>query len=76
MFRPNWPKPKIPGIKLDQQAARTEAELPALTADFRTGWRESGMLEKLLPNANNLIAADAALHEWWGLTIYRLRGWM
>jgi hypothetical protein len=41
-----------------------------------SGWRESGMLEKLLPNANNLIAADAALHEWRGITIYRLRGWM
>jgi hypothetical protein len=34
-----------------------------------SGWLESGMLEKLLPNANNLIAADAALHEWWGITI-------
>jgi uncharacterized SAM-binding protein YcdF (DUF218 family) len=51
-------------------------EVVAVPADFRTGWGESNMLEKLLPSANNLIAADAALHEWLGITIYRLRGWM
>jgi uncharacterized SAM-binding protein YcdF (DUF218 family) len=51
-------------------------EVIAVPADFRTGWGESNMLEKLLPSANNLIASDAALHEWLGITIYRLRGWM
>jgi uncharacterized SAM-binding protein YcdF (DUF218 family) len=51
-------------------------EVIAVPADFRTGWGESNMLEKLVPSANNLIASDAALHEWLGITIYRLRGWM
>jgi uncharacterized SAM-binding protein YcdF (DUF218 family) len=51
-------------------------EVIPVPADFRTGWGESSLLEKLLPSANNLIAADAALHEWLGITIYRLRGWM
>jgi len=51
-------------------------EVTAVPADFRSGWGESTTLEKLQPSANNLVNCDAALHEWLGIVIYRLRGWM
>lgn len=51
-------------------------EIIAVPADFRTGWGEATFLEKWLPSANNVGASDAALHEWLGIAIYRLRGWM
>jgi uncharacterized SAM-binding protein YcdF (DUF218 family) len=51
-------------------------EVVAVPADFRTGWGEPNVLEKLLPSANNMVTSDTALHEWLGIAIYRLRGWM
>jgi uncharacterized SAM-binding protein YcdF (DUF218 family) len=45
-------------------------------ADFHSGWGEGTTIEKWLPTANNLVKSDAALHEWLGIGIYRLRGWM
>jgi hypothetical protein len=33
-------------------------------------------MEKWLPNAKNLADSDAALYEWLGIAIYRLRGWI
>jgi uncharacterized SAM-binding protein YcdF (DUF218 family) len=48
----------------------------AVPADFRTGWGEATVLDKVLPSAHNLLASDAALHEWLGIATYRLRGWM
>jgi uncharacterized SAM-binding protein YcdF (DUF218 family) len=51
-------------------------EVIPVPADFRTGWGEATFLEKCLPSANNLLASEAALHEWLGIVIYRLRGWM
>jgi uncharacterized SAM-binding protein YcdF (DUF218 family) len=51
-------------------------EVTAIPADFRTGWGEANVWEKLLPSANNLVNSDAALHEWLGCAVYRLRGWM
>jgi uncharacterized SAM-binding protein YcdF (DUF218 family) len=51
-------------------------EVIAVPADFRSGWSESYPLEKWLPSADNLRNSDAALHEWLGIAIYRLRGWM
>jgi len=51
-------------------------EVIAVPADFRTGWGEANLLDKWLPSANNVIKSDAALHEWLGIAIYRLRGWI
>jgi uncharacterized SAM-binding protein YcdF (DUF218 family) len=51
-------------------------EVIAVPADFRTGWGETTFPEKLLPSATNLLASDAALHEWLGIALYRPRGWM
>lgn len=51
-------------------------EVIAVPADFRSGWGEPYPLEKWLPSADNLRNSDAALHEWLGIAIYRLRGWM
>jgi uncharacterized SAM-binding protein YcdF (DUF218 family) len=51
-------------------------EVIAVPADFHSGWGEGYLLEKWLPNAKNLADADAALYEWLGIAIYRLRGWM
>jgi len=51
-------------------------EVIAVPADFRTGWGEANLVERWLPSADNLFASDAALHEWLGIAIYRLRGWM
>jgi uncharacterized SAM-binding protein YcdF (DUF218 family) len=48
----------------------------AVPADFRSGWGEPNIEEKLLPGAHNLINSEAALHEWLGIATYRLRGWM
>ena len=47
-----------------------------MPADFHSGWDEPILLEKWLPSADNLRNSDAALHEWLGIAIYRLRGWM
>src|ERR1017187_2308826 len=51
-------------------------EVIAVPADFHSGWSEPYPLEKWLPSADNLRNSDAALHEWLGIAIYRLRGWM
>jgi hypothetical protein len=51
-------------------------EVIAAPADFRTGWGEAILLEKWLPSADSLRKSDAALHEWLGIAIYRLKGWI
>jgi uncharacterized SAM-binding protein YcdF (DUF218 family) len=51
-------------------------EVIAVPADFQTGWDEAILLEKWLPSAKSLVDSDAALYEWLGIAIYRLRGWM
>lgn len=51
-------------------------EVIGVPADFRTGWDEPHVWTRWLPSANNLVTADAALHEWLGNGIYRLRGWI
>jgi len=48
----------------------------AVPADFHSGWGDGDLMEKWLPSARNLADADAALYEWLGIAIYRLRGWM
>jgi uncharacterized SAM-binding protein YcdF (DUF218 family) len=50
-------------------------EVIAVPADFRTGWGDSSLLEKLLPSANDLLPI-APCTSGWGITIYRLWGWM
>ncbi len=47
-----------------------------MPADFYSGWGEANLVEKWLPSADNLRNSDAALHEWLGIAIYRLRGWI
>lgn len=51
-------------------------EVIAAPADFRTGWGDPNGLARWLPSADNLLNCDAALHEWLGIAVYRLRGWM
>jgi uncharacterized SAM-binding protein YcdF (DUF218 family) len=51
-------------------------EVVAVPADFHSGWDERLLLEKWLPSADNLRNSELALHEWLGIAIYRLRGWM
>jgi uncharacterized SAM-binding protein YcdF (DUF218 family) len=51
-------------------------EVIAVPADFHSGWGDGYLLEKCLPNAKNLVDADAALYESLGIAIYRLRSWM
>jgi uncharacterized SAM-binding protein YcdF (DUF218 family) len=48
--------------------------LPA-PADFRTGWGRPNPIFLWLPSAGSLEHSGAALHEWLGLWVYRLRGW-
>jgi|SRR5579862_664356 len=55
---------------------RAGFEVMAAPADFRTGWGQPNALEKMRPTASNLVSSDAALHEWLGIAIYRMRGWM
>jgi uncharacterized SAM-binding protein YcdF (DUF218 family) len=45
-------------------------------ADFRSGWGEPDYLSRWLPRAQYLVDTEDALHEWMGIGIYRLRGWM
>jgi uncharacterized SAM-binding protein YcdF (DUF218 family) len=45
-------------------------------ADFHSGWGASNPWEKWLPSADNLRDSEGAWHEWLGISIYRLRGWM
>jgi uncharacterized SAM-binding protein YcdF (DUF218 family) len=51
-------------------------EVIAAPADFRTGWDEPNVLLRWLPSADNLRNSDAALQEWLGIAMYRLRGWI
>jgi uncharacterized SAM-binding protein YcdF (DUF218 family) len=51
-------------------------EIIAVPADFHSGWGDGYLMEKWLPRAKNLVDSDAALYEWLGIAIYRLRGWM
>jgi len=48
----------------------------AAPADFHSGWREPGILIQCLPSASNLGNSEAALHEWLGIAVYRLHGWI
>lgn len=50
-------------------------EVVPAPADFRTGWGEPNLALLWLPGAGSLDHSQAALHEWLGLWIYRLRGW-
>lgn len=42
-------------------------------ADFRTGW--GGNALDWIPSAGHMVSAEAALHEWVALWVYRWRGW-
>jgi uncharacterized SAM-binding protein YcdF (DUF218 family) len=47
----------------------------AAPADFYTGWGESNALFNWIPTAGALAVSGAAMHEWLGVWVYRLRGW-
>jgi uncharacterized SAM-binding protein YcdF (DUF218 family) len=49
-------------------------EVVAVPADFHAGWDESYVSALWL--ADNLRDSYTALHEWLGIAIYRLRGWI
>jgi uncharacterized SAM-binding protein YcdF (DUF218 family) len=51
-------------------------EVVAAPADFRSGWGESNFLTGWLPKSDNLVDSGLALHEWLGICVYRLHGWM
>jgi len=55
---------------------RAGFQVVAVPADFHSGWGEPGVLTEWLPRADNLVCSEAALHEWLGIAIYRLRGWI
>lgn len=50
-------------------------EVTAAPADFHTGWGYISGLERWLPDGRSLSQSDAALKEWIGLWVYRMRGW-
>jgi len=51
-------------------AVQAEVKTRWKTGMKATSWRSS------LPSAKNLADSNAAFHEWLGIAIYRLRGWM
>ena len=51
-------------------------EVIAVPADFHSGRGDGYLMKKWLPNAKRLVDSGAALYEWLGIAIYRLRGWM
>jgi uncharacterized SAM-binding protein YcdF (DUF218 family) len=48
--------------------------LPA-PADYLTGGDDPPLLLSLIPTAENLNNSAAAIKEYLGLAVYRLRGW-
>jgi len=48
----------------------------AAAADFHSGWGEPNFLSLWSLRADNLVDTEEALHEWLGIGIYRLRGWI
>jgi uncharacterized SAM-binding protein YcdF (DUF218 family) len=51
-------------------------EVIAVPADYHSGWGEGNPWDKWIPSARSLVNSDAAIYEWLGLAIYRLRGWV
>ena len=51
-------------------------EVIAAPADFHSGWGESDFFSQCVPRPENLVETEVALHEWVGVGVYRLRGWM
>lgn len=43
---------------------------------FRTGWGTERLLFRLLPDPGHLDDSEAAIKEYVGMTVYKLRGWM
>jgi uncharacterized SAM-binding protein YcdF (DUF218 family) len=51
-------------------------EVVMAPADFRSGWGSPDFLSQWRPRAEYLDDTEDALHEWLGIAVYRLRGWM
>jgi len=51
-------------------------EVIAVPADFRSGYGEPSLLTRWIPGTGNLMDTTEALHEWLGVGIYRLWGWI
>jgi len=45
-------------------------------ADFNTGWGSGLVLFKWVPTTGALAISNEAIHEWAGLVVYKLRGWI
>ena len=54
---------------------KTGFEVTPVPTDYQTGWGEPDLLFQCLPDTDNLNLSTAALKEWLGLALYRLRGW-
>lgn len=46
------------------------------SADYQTGWQDPQFPFAYLPDASSLKNNQAALHEYLGLIVYKLRGWI
>ena len=51
-------------------------EVTAAPADFQTGWNGSTSIFDWIPDASALVGSSKAIHEWLGLWVYRLSGWV
>jgi uncharacterized SAM-binding protein YcdF (DUF218 family) len=51
-------------------------EVSPSPADFLTGWAQPDLPFRILPDPEALNQSNIALHEYVGLAIYRMRGWL
>ncbi|MDQ6706453.1 MAG: YdcF family protein [Acidobacteriota bacterium] len=50
-------------------------DVTAAPTDYISGWGTPDVLQRWLPDAEELFFSSQALKEWIGLGVYRLRGW-
>ena len=56
--------------------AKVGLDAVAAPTDYETGWGEPDWPFTVLPDATALRRSSQALHEWLGIGVYRLRGWI
>jgi uncharacterized SAM-binding protein YcdF (DUF218 family) len=54
---------------------KTGFDVVPVPADFFTGWEESVSIFNWFPESGALGDSSAAIREWIGIVVYRLRGW-
>ena len=55
---------------------RAGLEVIPAPCDHMTGWEQPDLLFRLLPEAGNLQNTQTGLHEWIGIVVYKIRGWI